>query len=350
MKKLAKENKIIATDASTNTKPTVISLFSGAGGMDLGFKLAGYDVIWANDNYDDAVNTYKHNLGAHINLGDIEDIKVENIPYADIVVGGFPCQGFSVANMNRRMDDSRNLLYRKFVEVVKKIRPPYFLAENVKGILSLGKGHVFECILRDFTEAGYCCVYSLLNAANYGVPQNRERVFILGIRKDLNTNISFPPKPTHTGHHITIGEALANLPEPDENHNLKNHKYSKFKLKFNGYISNRVTDPNKPCPTFTARGDSKGGAMVLHHPSNKRRLSCREAACIQGFPLNYEFFGTMTSVYRQIGNAVPPPLAEAIARCILDHMKYQDKNNEVDTAFKKSSLPFSFAQSSLELT
>ncbi|MGA2361049.1 MAG: DNA cytosine methyltransferase [Candidatus Aminicenantales bacterium] len=300
-------------------QPKVVSLFSGAGGMDLGFKQAGFDIVWANDNFKDATETYKKNLG-NIIPSDIKDIKVKEIPDADIVIGGFPCQGFSIANMNRHLDDSRNLMYRKFVEIVNKKQPQYFLAENVKGILNLAKGAIFRCILNDFTNAGYNCSYALLNAADYGVPQIRERVFILGIRSDLNPLIDFPPRPTHANRHISVGEALENIPEPDEEHILKNHEYSRFKLKFNGYICHRFTDPKKPSPTFTARGDGKGGAMVMHHPSNKRRLSCREAACIQGFPLDYEFCGTMTSVYRQIGNAVPPPLARAVAERIYKHI------------------------------
>lgn len=115
----------------------------------------------------------------------------------------------------------------------------------------------------------------------------------------------------------SIGEALQDIPEPDGPHDLKNHVYTKYKPKFNGYISNRKIDPLKPSPTITARGDNKGGAMIISHPSGHRRLSCRETAILQGFPLDFEFAGSMTSVYRQIGNAVPPPLAMAVAKSIL---------------------------------
>lgn len=115
---------------------------------------------------------------------------------------------------------------------------------------------------------------------------------------------------------VSIGKALQNVPDPDENHNLKNHVYTKYKVKYNGYISNRKINPDKPSPTITARGDHKGGAMIIHHPYKERRLSCRELAIIQGFPLDFEFCGSMTSAYIQIGNAVPPPLAEAVASSI----------------------------------
>jgi len=212
-------------------------------------------------------------------------------------------------------------LYKNFVKAVKHGQPKFFLAENVKGILSLGGGAVFSYIINDFKKAGYICTYALVNAADYGVPQSRQRVLILGIRKDLATKkISWPPKPTHEGRQISVGSALAAVPDPDKPHKLSNHVYSQFKLKFNGYISNRRVDPNKPSPTITARGDHKGGAMIIHHPSNTRRMTCREVAIIQGFPISFEFTGSMTSVYKQIGNAVPPPLAFAAAKQVLENL------------------------------
>lgn len=299
----------------------IASLFSGAGGLDLGFKKAGFEIVWANDNDSDAVDTYIKNLGEHCVLADIEKLNIREIPKVDGIIGGFPCQGFSVANTQRAVDDSRNTLYKSFVKAVKIGQPKFFLAENVRGILSLGGGAVFKYIIEDFEKAGYVCTYALVNAADYGVPQNRQRVLILGIRKDLaKKDIVWPPKPTHKGRQITVGAALATVPDPDKPNKLKNHVYSQFKLKFNGYISNRHVDPNKPSPTITARGDHKGGAMIIHHPSNTRRMTCREVAIIQGFPINFEFKGSMTSVYKQIGNAVPPPLALAAAKQILENL------------------------------
>ena len=262
--------------------PTVVSLFSGAGGMDLGFKKAGFNIIWANDNDGDSVKTYELNFGKHIVLGGIENIPSSEIPYADVVIGGFPCQGFSMANMKRSSNDNRNKLYLEMKRIISDKKPKIFLAENVKGILSLNKGEVFKMILKDFSDVGYNCKYALVNAADYGVPQTRQRVLIIGIRKDLKPTIAFPPAPTNSKNPngllkkwVSIGEALAEIPEPNSSHNLKNHEYSKFKLKFNGYLSNRYMDPDKPSPTVTARGDKKGGAMINHHPKNHRRLSCR---------------------------------------------------------------------------
>jgi DNA (cytosine-5)-methyltransferase 1 len=183
---------------------------------------------------------------------------------------------------------------------------------------------VIEKIVEDFSKAGYRVKYHLFNVADYGVPQARQRVLIFGVRSDIKMNINFPPKTTHSAKpylgikkHVSIGEVLKSIPDPDLEHNLKNHVYTKYKPKFNGYISNRKVDPEKPSPTVTARGDGKGGAMIINHPFAPRRLSCRELASVQSFPLDFEFSGSMTSVYRQIGNAVPPFFAQVIGQEIV---------------------------------
>lgn len=298
----------------------VVSLFSGAGGLDLGFKMAGHDIIWADDLYGDAVETYRANLGNHIVCQDIFQVDADDVPNCDIVIGGFPCQGFSVANTKRNVADERNQLYKQLMRIVQIKTPKFFLAENVKGIMSLGKGEVLKMIVRDFTNLGYKVQARLLNAANYGVPQLRQRVFIVGVRNDIDFNFEYP-SPTHSADEISglpkwigVGKALADLPDPDEPNNLANHEYSKYKLRFNGYLGHRMIDPDKPAPTVTARGDDKGGVVVLHHPNNQRRMSCRELATVQSFPLDYAFYGNRSSVYRQIGNAVPPLLAYAVAK------------------------------------
>ncbi|MBR1846912.1 MAG: DNA cytosine methyltransferase [Bacilli bacterium] len=297
----------------------VVSLFSGAGGLDLGFVLAGHKIVWANDLYEDAVKTYRQNLGNHIICQDITKIQTNEIPDCDIVIGGFPCQGFSVANTTRHVSDERNVLYKQLIRVIKDKQPKYFLAENVKGILSIGKGEVFKKIITDFAELGYTVNYKLLNAADYGVPQTRLRVIIVGVRKDLGRSFIFP-EPTHSKNEtgqlpkwVSVSDALSGIPDPDKPNKLPNHTYSKYKLNFNGYIGHRPLDPNKPAPTVTARGDNKGGVVILPHPNGLRRMTCRELATIQSFPLNYVFFGPSSSVYRQIGNAVPPLLAKIIA-------------------------------------
>ena len=297
----------------------VVSLFSGAGGLDLGFIMAGHNIIWANDLYSDAVATYRRNIGNHIVERDIKEISSNEIPDCDIVIGGFPCQGFSVANTKRNTKDERNTLYKELLRVIRDKQPKFFLAENVKGILSLNKGKTFEMILSDFSSLNYTVQYKVLNSADYGVPQVRERVIIVGVRKDINFTFHYPE---HTNSKegddgkpkwVSVEEAIGYLPNPDEPNNLFNHTYSKYKLNFNGYIGHRPLDPQKPAPTVTARGDNKGGVVILPHPNGLRRMTCRELATIQSFPIDFEFMGNNSSIYRQIGNAVPVQMAFRVA-------------------------------------
>ena len=164
-------------------KPSVVGLFSGCGGLDLGFKQAGFDILWANDFDQDSVKTYRENIGDHVVLGDITKIPNKDIPSDfDVLLGGFPCQGFSVANIKRSMKDERNFLYLEMLRVIKNKKPKFFVAENVKGLLSMEKGAVIDMIVKDFEKIGYKVDYRLLTASDYGVPQHRQRVFIIGNR------------------------------------------------------------------------------------------------------------------------------------------------------------------------
>jgi DNA (cytosine-5)-methyltransferase 1 len=274
--------------------------------------------VWANDIDEDAVATYKKNLGEHIVLGDIKKIDTETIPDADVVIGGFPCQGFSQANLSRSKNDERNFLYLEFLRVVKDKQPKYFIAENVRGILSLDGGKAIKRILASFSNAGYAVEYRLLDFADYGVPQRRRRVMIAGTRNDLPSDRKFVfPEPTHTGRQgkdangslkpwVSVYQALNSIPESKEGHGeLPNQAYSKYKVNERNFTGHRKTYPDRPCPTILARGNGKGGVCAIPHPSGQRRMSVRESATIQTFPLNYEFVGNLGSTYRQVGNAVP---------------------------------------------
>lgn len=292
----------------------VVSLFSGAGGLDLGMIQAGHEVVWANDFCLDCFATYKHNIGNHIVHASIEDIESDSIPDADVIIGGFPCQGFSLANQLRSEDDDRNKLYLEFLRIVNDKQPKWFLAENVRGILSLAGGKVVEKIIQDFDKAGYRVKVKLFNTADYGVPQTRMRVIFAGTRKDLDVEMDYSfPKPSHdkdgkNGLHpwVSIGDALHGIPDPENiSIELSNHIYSKYKVTNRNFTGHRTTDKNKPSPTILARGNGKGGVCAIQHPNNHRRMSIREQAIIQTFPMNFEFMGAMNSCYRQVGNAVP---------------------------------------------
>lgn len=315
----------------------IVSLFSGAGGLDLGLTWAGHKIVWANDIFNDAAQTYKNNISDHICVEDIADIPSSKIPDCDVVVGGFPCQGFSVANWGRTETDPRNHLYKQMVRVIRDKKPKYFVAENVKGLVSMAKGAVLARIVDELSSAGYGVKYCVVNAADYGVPQARKRLLIVGSRNDLGPMSNFPPSATHAdpvsaafmglSRWKSVGEALAHLPEPHLAPHIPNHTHSKYKLRFNGHLGHRTIDPNKPAPTITARGDDRGGVVVLHHPSNLRRMTARELAAVQSFPDNFVFHGTRTSAYRQIANAVPPLLGLAIGQMLVS---LSSKQIEVD--------------------
>lgn len=309
----------------------VVSLFSGAGGLDLGLMQAGLEVVWANDIFENAAETYRRNIGDHIDTRDICEIKSSEIPDCDVVVGGFPCQGFSVANWGRNLDDPRNQLYKQLVRIVRAKRPRYFVGENVKGLASFAKGAVLRQIVGEFEKLGYRVHHQVVNAADYGVPQSRMRMLIVGERIDLPETLAFPPRPTHADPELakakrlkpwlSVGKALARYPEPDIPNRLHNHECSRYKLRFNGHLGHRHINGDRPSPTVTARGDEKGGVVVLHHPNNQRRMTARELAAVQSFPDEFAFVGTKTSAYRQIANAVPPRLGEAIGHMLLEAAK-----------------------------
>jgi|LSQX01.1.fsa_nt_gb DNA (cytosine-5)-methyltransferase 1 len=426
------------------SKYKVISLFSGAGGLDLGFINSDFEIIWANDFLEDAVNTYKKNIGNHIIYGDITKIPNSEIPNnADIVIGGFPCQGFSVANNKRSMEDKRNFLYKEMLRIIDDKRPKFFLAENVKGIMSMDGGKVIDMIKNDFIKIGYKVDAQVLNAAEFGVPQARERIVIIGNNLGIEnpypkkthyisestkedgtlpaitteqaigflSNIKLSKKPieisndeiakhivktninnkeyyldmlgidknnekqivynhiaatnvedkfwgrkyevnqhdicdylkywrdkagwttkavdNHFGYAYTAGHWFrkdnksGSIPKPDDWWELKkilgfDDKYDKEvttfvekEIKFEQSL--RITNWDRPSDTITATSPEI-------HINKKRRLSARECAILQTFPINYEFSGSLNKMYTQIGNAVPVKLAELISRGIKDSL------------------------------
>lgn len=419
-------------------KLKVVSMFSGAGGMDLGFINAGFEIVWANDFFEEAVNSYRKNIGKHMIHGDITKISSNNIPDgADVIIGGFPCQGFSVANTKRSMEDKRNFLYKEMLRVIADKKPKFFVAENVKGLLSMEKGKVIEMIKSDFENLGYRVDARVLNAAQYGVPQARERVVIIG--NNLGVSNPYPiethyvegtskseeglipaitteqaigflagKKLTNNEIHISRDELekhfevtgvfdkkelyeIYGMSDTDEELIIKNHIASEnvadtfwgrkyevnqhdicdylrywrdkagwttkrvdehfgyaytaghwfrkdnnsgsipkpedwwelkkilgFDDKYDEVVTTlvekeiqfeqslRITNWDRPSDTITATSPEI-------HVNKMRRLSARECAILQTFPVNYEFTGSLNKMYTQIGNAVPVKLAEQIA-------------------------------------
>ena len=314
-----------------------ISLFAGCGGMDFGFHRSGFfNLIWANDFDANACQTYKTNIGEHIVCGDINQINIDSIPVADLVIGGFPCQDFSMASKRKGIDAQRGNLYLRFVEIVAKKRPKMFIAENVQGILTANKGEAVKKIAADFADAGYAVRTHLVNFSDYGVAQNRKRVFFVGVRRDIDRAFEIP-RPT-TPDHIGAKAALKNVELAI--HNNQHHKISqatreKLKLipaggNFNdipkdsphrvkGMLSMiyRRLHPDKPSSTIIAGG---GGGTLGYHYEQHRPLTNRERARLFGYPDDFIFCGSLSDVRRQIGNSVPPegvrPLADQVAQFI----------------------------------
>lgn len=310
----------------------VISMFSGAGGLDMGFHNVGFQILWANDFAKDACDTYDkwanyNNDGTRkkkedctiIECGDIAKVDLSAILPGidvDVVLGGFPCQGFSLAGP-RQVDDSRNVLYRHFVEMVKLKNPKVIVAENVIGIKTLGEGAVFNKIIEDFSELGYTMSAPTVNAKNFGVPQDRMRVIFIGIRNDICNGGAYI-FPEGDPKIVTLRETLSNLEEVDMNDVCQAPFSSRYMSR------NRKRDYDDVSFTIPAMAKQvplspDSGGMVFKDVDKfefvgfNRRLSYREAAAIQTFPPNMEFCGDLESKYKQIGNAVPVKLAEAIA-------------------------------------
>lgn len=296
---------------------TAISLFSGAGGLDMGFERAGFRTIWANDFESDACKTHENWSTAKVVCGDIAKVDENDIPDADVMLGGFPCQGFSLSGP-RKIDDSRNVLYKHYVRIVKAKKPLMFVGENVKGLLTMGNGTIVEAIIEDFSQCGYDVFYKLLNAKEYGVPEDRERVIIVGFRKDLNIKTFEYPAPRD--YIVTMREALKNIPEPNPDE-VCNAPYSSRYMSRNRKrswddVSYTIPAMAKQVTLWPGSPDmTKVGTDLWKFGETgvTRRFSWREAAAIQTFPASLEFYGDLTSKYKQIGNAVPVKLAEIIA-------------------------------------
>lgn len=296
---------------------TAISLFCGAGGLDIGFERAGFKTIWANDFEPDACKTHENWSDAKVVCGDIAKVDINTIPDADIILGGFPCQGFSLSGP-RKIDDSRNVLYKHYVKIVKKKKPLMFVGENVKGILTMGEGQVIEAIIEEFSECGYDVYCKLLNARDFEVPQDRERVIICGFRKDLN--IKHFEYPTPRGFIVTLREALKNIPEPTDDEVCMAPYSSRFmsRNRKRGWdeVSYTIPAMAKQVTLYPGSPDMNKIDKDLWEFGKEgitRRLSWREAAAIQTFPADLEFYGDLVSKYKQIGNAVPVKLAEIVA-------------------------------------
>ena len=321
------------------SKPKVVSLFSGCGGMDLGFKHAGYELIWANDFEKAACDTYAINLGEHIVHGDITELDLKQIPDCDVMIGGFPCQDFSMIWKRGGLETDRGNLYKYFVKAVKLKKPRIFVAENVKGLLTANKGAAVKTITEDFARIGYKVSVDLYNFADYGVPQIRQRIFIVGVRNDVDWGF-LKPEPTHIKEkYVSAGKALVGVKKVKLNNEHQNiaEKTKKMlnmipeggnfsdipknhPLYVKGMISHvyRRLHRGKPSTTIIAGG---GGGTWGYHFEEPRPLTNRERARLFCYPDDFAFVGSITEVRKQIGNSVPPLAARILAEALLPAFK-----------------------------
>jgi DNA (cytosine-5)-methyltransferase 1 len=352
-------------------KLKVIDIFAGVGGLSLGFQKAGFKITAAVEFDKQIAETYKKNhKDVNLYVEDIKDIASNKILVkykADIIVGGPPCQGFSMAGARIRknfIEDPRNHLFKDYFKIVKQLKPQFFLFENVKGLLTMEKGKIFKTIMNIFSDESklggdkYYMFYDVFKASNFGIPQGRERVFIIG---SLNKKLDFKKIINETKKDIvkeyptffnktTVWDAISNLNREDNSGKIDNlvpeNQYQTFLSSFSNTTTNHIKPTHNAkilnrirkiscgenwtklneniksvhsgsygrlekegrAPTITTRFDTPSGGRFIH-PIEDRTLSPREGARIQSFPDDFEFIGNKSSIYKQIGNAVPPKLA-----------------------------------------
>lgn len=330
----------------------LVTLFSGCGGLDLGF-LGGFtifgkkynknpfDIIWANDFFKQAAETYRYNIGDHIHYEDITLIDKSTLPKADIVLGGFPCQDFSVAGKRQGTSVKRGRLYLQLRDTIKELKPKIFVAENVEGLVNMANGLVLETIKEDFRNIDenvhYNVNHYLLHAADYGVPQIRKRVFIVGVRSDLDVDFE-PPAPTHIDNWMTSEEAIDDLWGRENDPEILNHSQISRAKFYPGRRMQGNTQIKRDQPSVTIRAEHHGNIEAHYRSTNPndpsdmngwRRLSVRECARIQTFPDDFHFLGAATYTYKMVGNAVPPLLGWHVAQAVKDTLeKYEAKKEQ----------------------
>lgn len=320
---------------------SVVSLFCGCGGVDLGtvggfvFNKKEYakhpcKLVYACDIDQKAVDSHKLNFDAENAVcADICEVEADDIPECDILTGGFPCQSFSTVNPTKDPFDDRANLYKQMVRIVQAKQPKVFVAENVKGMMTLHKGAIFKRVISAFEEAGYKTFQSLLNAADYGVPQKRERVLIVGIRNDIweqKGDFVFPAK-THEGNWTPLSVAVPELAIEEKKYYFSERAVQGMKNAKNNMKRGLAQNLNEPCLTVTSHlakvSLNSRDPVLLVDPAKElyRRFTPLEAARIQSFPDDFKFAGTETTAYRQIGNAIPPVLFWHITDEIIKYLE-----------------------------
>lgn len=334
----------------------VASLFCGCGGMDLGiigdfsfldtnYPRSAFDIVYAVDNDEYCTKIYNANFEHKCVVKDVREINPSNMPDFDVLVGGFPCQSFSISAQNPPRlgyKDERGMLFFEMVKILKKKRPRAFIAENVKGLLSANHKQAFPMIMKEFSDAGYHMQYYIVNASKFGVPQKRERVIIIGFRDDIDMkNFNF-------SHYIPFSSVLKDVIDEKENSNEDLYFSEKavagmlaVREKMN---KGRAQDLSQPCNTISAhlaKVSLNSTDPVLKIGDRYRRFSCREAARIQSFPDSF-IFNVVSNIrqYKAIGNAVPPVMMWHIANSLQRAFEVSDRKQDKVPQKAYSIFPF----------
>ena len=371
-------------------KYKVIDLFAGVGGMSLGFEMAGFDVVLANEYDKDIATAYKKNhsstkmINEDITKLDLQSVFEQYKGNIDVIIGGPPCQGFSQKGKRKTIHDERNFLFKYYVKVVDLVKPQYFVMENVPNLLTAEKGYFKREIEELFSKMGYILDAGVLNAADYGVPQNRRRAVIIG-KKTNEERVNLLPKPINKK--VSVWDAISDLAylNSGEGDEIQDYKFEarseyqkKMRMNSNKLLNHKATnhsklalerlalvppEQGKEClpeehltksiysgtwcrmqkddvsVTITTRFDTPSSGRFTH-PYLNRAITVREAARIQSFPDTFEFVGPKVSQMKQVGNAVPPLLANKIADSILNDM--HQKENSYIKAFESKVIMYLF--------
>ena len=301
----------------------MVSLFSGCGGLDLGltggfqyldqsYERLPFDILHAVDNSHDAVETYRLNLGSHVDLQDLATIPTKSLPAADVLTGGFPCQDFSSSGPKTGLNGHRGHLYKVLVNYMECHRPLVVIGENVPHLARLSGGRYLDTILRDLRALGYRFEVWELYGPDYGLPQSRRRLFLIGVRGDID-GFPLPPEPTHVGSYVTTSQALGDL-ESVIDESITNQ--SQFYVASRASAGGGQGDHRNPANgvAYCIRANSRG--RIQFHYSLSRRLTVRECARLQGFPDEFVFPFTTQRNLTLVGNAVPPLLGHSVGRAV----------------------------------
>lgn len=315
----------------------VASLFCGCGGTDVGlignfdflgqhYDSNGIEIVYANDIDENACAIFEKNFGLTPDNRDIRSVASDELPEFDILTGGFPCQSFSIVAQNPPrlgIKDDRGMLFFEMCRILRERQPKCFIAENVKGILTANKKEAFPLILQEFENSGYDVKYTVLNAAEYGVPQKRERVIIVGFRKDLDIDFTFPTPiiTTEEGYQPLQSVIEANV---DDKYYFSEKAVAGMMKNRESMNKGRAQDVSKPCNTVgahLAKVSLNSTDPVLFENGRYRRFTPREVARIQSFPENFNLIGSEGAQYRALGNAIPPVMFWYVAKTVAEQLR-----------------------------